>query len=382
MRAIILTAVVALLLPDLYISSVFIRGTLWRILWWMPTAAALAATAAFLGGYNQPWIVRLLFFLLLCVALPKQIFCIFSAAGHAAAMTPSLAAMRRAADVTGLVLGVAVAAVFVYGFTVGWKQLKVKRTTLEFADLPAAFDGYRIVHFSDLHTGSFGSDVRFVRRMVDRINREQPDAVAFTGDIINSSYEELEPFAGLLSQIRARDGVYSVIGNHDYSEYHRWPTRDGAARSLAEVERAERSFGWHLLMNESRVVRRGGDSIAFVGVENSGRPPFPSRGDLKTALAELPDHIFKVLLSHDPSHWRAEVLPESDIALMLAGHTHAMQFRLWGFSPSAWTYDEWGGEYDEGGRKLYVSTGAGGTAPFRFGAWPCIDVITLKRIGN
>lgn len=379
MRAIILTAVVALLLPDLYISSVFIRGTLWRIIWWMPTAAALAATAAFLGGYNQPWIVRLLFFLLLCVALPKLIFCIFSAAGHAAAMAPSLAAMRRAADVTGLVLGVAVAAVFVYGFTVGWKQLKVKRTTLEFADLPAAFDGYRIVHFSDLHTGSFGSDVRFVRRMVDRINREQPDAVAFTGDIINSSYEELVPFAGLLSQIRARDGVYSVIGNHDYSEYHRWPTRDGAARSLAEVERAERSFGWHLLMNESRVVRRGGDSIAFVGVENSGRPPFPSRGDLKTALAELPDHIFKVLLSHDPSHWRAEVLPESDIALMLAGHTHAMQFRLWGFSPSAWTYDEWGGEYDEGGRKLYVSTGAGGTAPFRFGAWPCIDVITLKR---
>ena len=379
MRAIILTAVVALILPDIYISAIFIRGTLWRLLWWMPTAAALAATAAFLGGFNPQWIIRLLFFLLLCVALPKLIFCIFSAVGHAAAMAPALAGMRRAADIAGAVLAAAVAAVFVCGFTFGWKHLAVHRTTLRFADLPAAFDGYRIVHFSDLHVGSFGSDTRFVRRLVERINREEPDAVAFTGDIVNSSYEELAPFGSLLSQIRARDGVYSVIGNHDYSEYNRWPTRDGAARSLAEIERAERFYGWHLLMNESRVVRRGGDSIAFVGVESTGRPPFPSRGDLPGAVAALPDGVFKVLLSHDPSHWRAEVLPGSDVDLMLAGHTHAMQFRLWGFSPSAWTYDEWGGAYDEGGRKLYVSTGAGGTAPFRFGAWPCIDVITLKR---
>ena len=382
MRAIILTALAALILPDIYISALFIRGLPWRILWWMPTAAALTATAAFLSGYNPQWIIRLLFFLLLCVALPKLLFFLFSAIGHSAALAPSLTPLRRAADIAGLVLGSLTAVVFIYGFTIGWKQLSVRRTTLEFADLPSSFDGYRIVHFSDLHTGSFGRDTRFVRRLVERINSQQPDAVMFTGDIVNSSYEELEPFGSLLSQIRARDGVYSVIGNHDYSEYNRWPTADGAARSLALIKRAERSYGWHLLMNEHRIVTRGNDSIAIVGVENSGRPPFPSRGNLQAAVAGLPDHIFKVLLSHDPTHWRAEVLPASDIDLMLAGHTHAMQFRLWGFSPSAWTYDEWGGEYDSDGRKLYVSTGAGGTAPFRFGAWPCIDVITLRRIGD
>ena len=382
MRAVILTAIAALILPDIYICAMFLRSTAWRIVWWMPTAAALTATAAFLSGYNPQWIVRLLFFLLLCVALPKLIFCLFSAVGHSAAIAPSFTPLRRTADIAGLALGSLVAAIFIYGFTIGWKQLTVRRATIEFADLPASFDGYRIVHFSDLHTGSFGRDTRFIRRLVERINREQPDAVMFTGDIVNSSYEELEPFSGLLAQIRARDGVYSVIGNHDYSEYNRWPTRDGAARSLTEIIRIERSCGWQLLMNEHRTVTRGDDSIAIVGVENTGRPPFPSRGNLQAAVAGLPDRIFKVLLSHDPTHWRSEVLPHSDIDLMLAGHTHAMQFRLLGFSPSAWTYNEWGGEYDEGGRKLYVSTGAGGTAPFRFGAWPCIDVITLRRINN
>ena len=382
MKTIVLAAIAMLILPDIYICAMFIRGTWWRLAWWIPSAAALAASVAFLTGYNSQWLIKLLFLLLLCVALPKLIFCIFSAVGHSVALAPRLTGIRHTADIAGIALGTVVAAVFLYGFTLGVRHIAVRHSTLAFDNLPAAFDGYRIVHFSDLHTGSFGRDTRFVRRLVDRINRQQPDAVMFTGDIINSTYEELAPFGAVLSQIHAHDGVYSVIGNHDYSEYHRWPTSDGAARSLAEVKRAERSYGWYLLMNEHRIVTRGSDSIAIIGVENVGRPPFPSKGHLQAAVAGLPDNIFKVLLSHDPSHWRAEVLPQSNIDLMLAGHTHAMQFRLWGFSPSAWTYDEWGGEYDDGGRKLYVSTGAGGTAPFRFGAWPCIDVITLRRISN
>ena len=375
-------AIAVFIVPDIYISAVFVRGMWWRILWWMPTVAALAASAAFVQGYNPQWLIRLLFLLMLCVALPKALFCIFSMTGHAASRLPALAGAGRVADIAGVAVGALAAAVFLYGFTIGWKQLTVRRTTLEFEHLPESFDGYRIVHFSDLHAGSYGSDTRFVERLVGLINREDADAVVFTGDIINTTYEELEPFGGVLSQILARDGVYSVIGNHDYSTYHRWPTPGGAARSLAEVKRMERGFGWHLLLNEHRTVTRGSDSIAFVGVENVGRPPFPSKGDLSAAVAGLPAHIFKVLLSHDPTHWRAEVLPCTDIDLMLAGHTHAMQFRLWGFSPSALTYPEWGGEYDESGRKLYVSTGTGGSAPFRFGAWPCIDVITLKRKGG
>lgn len=382
MRTILIIAIAALLLPDIYICTIFIRSTWWRIAWWIPTITALAASAAFLSGHNPQWIIKLLFLILLCITLPKLIFCLFSAVGHSAAMAPSLAGLRRAADITGITLGATVAFIFLYGFTLGWKHLAVRHTTLQFADLPPAFDGYRIVHFSDLHAGSFGTDTRFVRRMVERINRQQPDAVMFTGDIVNSSYEELAPFGTLLSQIRARDGVYSVIGNHDYSEYHRWPDAGGAARSLEEIKRAERSYGWHLLMNEHRIVSRGGDSIAIAGVENVGRPPFPSKGRLQAAVAGIPDRTFTILLSHDPTHWRSEVLPQSDVDLMLAGHTHAMQFRLWGFSPSSWSYDEWGGPYDDNGRRLFVSTGAGGTAPFRFGAWPRIDVITLKRISN
>ena len=382
MKTIVLAAIATLILPDIYICAMFIRSTMWRIVWWIPSAAALAASVAFLCGCNAQWLIKTLFMLLLCVALPKLIFCLFSSVGHSAALAPQLAGLRRAADIAGIALGTAVAAVFLYGFTFGVRHIAVRHTTLAFDNLPAAFDGYRIVHFSDLHTGSFGRDTRFVRRLVDRINRQNADAVMFTGDIINSTYEELIPFDSVLSQIQARDGVYSVIGNHDYSEYHRWPTAGGAARSLAEVKRSERSYGWNLLMNEHRIVTRGGDSIAIAGVENAGRPPFPSKGDLQRAVGSLPDRMFKILLSHDPSHWRAEVLPQSDVALMLAGHTHAMQFRLWGFSPSSWSYDEWGGEYDEGGRKLFVSTGAGGTAPFRFGAWPRIDVLTLRRAGN
>lgn len=175
-------------------------------------------------------------------------------------------------------------------------------------------------------------------------------------------------------------GVFSVIGNHDYSEYRRWEQPDGAARSLARLEQAQREWGWQLLLNEHRLVVRGGDTLAVVGVENTaGRHAFTSRGDLGAACRGIPDGMFKILLSHDPSHWRREVLPAGDIRLTLSGHTHAMQFRIGRFSPSAWIYDEWGGLYGEQGCRLHVSTGAGGTAPFRFGAWPCIDLITLKR---
>lgn len=379
MRAIILTIIALLVLPDIYISTVLLRGTWWRILCWLPTIAMMILTAAFMRGHNSQTVLVLLFGAVLCIGVPKLILCICSLAGRAAGLIPALSAAPRAGDTVGCVLAAAVAAISIFSMTAGRTILAVKRTTMEFEQLPEAFDGYRIVHFSDLHAGSFGRSTRFMSRLAEAINAEQADAVMFTGDIINSSFEELEPFGQVLAQLRARDGIYSVTGNHDYSEYHRWPTRDGAARSLELVKRAEREAGWNLLLNEHRIITRGGEQIAIIGVENVGRPPFPSKGDLRKALDGLPENMFKVLLSHDPTHWRAEVLPQSDVALMLAGHTHAMQFRLGGFSPSAWTYDEWGGEYDCGGRKLYVSTGTGGTAPFRFGAWPCIDVITLKR---
>ena len=207
----------------------------------------------------------------------------------------------------------------------------------------------------------------------------RPDLIVFTGDLVNSAPSELDPFGEVLSRLEAPDGVFSVLGNHDYCEYNRYETSDGAARNLALLKQRERQFGWRLLLNEHRLIRRDRACIALVGVENDSRPPFPSRGDLKRAMDGLPEGMFKVLLSHDPTHWRREVLPTTDIQLTLSGHTHAMQLKIGGFSPSAWSYPEWGGLYREGERILLVSLGVGGTVPFRLGAWPEINAITLER---
>ena len=247
--------------------------------------------------------------------------------------------------------------------------------------LPAAFDGYRIAHISDLHLGTYGRDTAFVHRFVGRVNALRPDAVLFTGDLVNVSAAEAEPYVGLLARLSAPDGVTSVLGNHDYCEYGRYATRDGALRQRDMVVEYEREMGWQLLRDSSVVVRRGADSIALIGVENTGRPPFPARGNLKKAMCGLQEGIFKILLTHDPSHWRSEVLPATDIDLTLSGHTHAVQLRIGGFSPARWVYPEWGGLYVEGGRALHVSVGVGGTVPFRLGAWPEIDIVTLRRGG-
>ena len=182
-----------------------------------------------------------------------------------------------------------------------------------------------------------------------------------------------------LSRLRATDGVCSVIGNHDYCEYGPSGSPGGAEFDFEEVKRRQRELGWEVLLNESRTIRRGTDSLVVLGVENIGRPPFPSRGDLRQAMSGVGDGAFTILLSHDPSHWRREVLPETNVRLTLSGHTHAMQFRLGGFSPCSWVFAEWEGLYREGDRMLFVSSGAGGTAPFRLGAWPRIEVLTLRR---
>ena len=211
------------------------------------------------------------------------------------------------------------------------------------------------------------------------VNDLHPDLIVFTGDLVNSSADELDNFMEILPQLRAKDGVYSILGNHDYCEYHHYDTPDGARSNLREVIRRERGFGWDVLLNEHRFIHRGTDSIAIIGVENEGKPPFPSFADLPKAMKGVSDDVYKILLSHDPSHWRREVLPETDIQLTLSGHTHAMQLMIGNFSPAQWAYREWGGAYQEDKHMLYVSLGIGGTVPFRFGAWPEINVITLKR---
>lgn len=371
--------VLLLLLPDAYVWLSFVRGTsaLWSVLWWLPSGLALAALGAAAAGWVGNGPVRLFFFVLLCVAVPKLFFTVFSLLGRGIGTFVHGAA--AAGHVAGIVVAVAVCGAFLYGSLYGWKRLVVRQTDIVAADLPEAFDGYRIVQFSDLHVGTFGRDDRFVRALVGRIMAAEPDMIVFTGDLVNASAAELDPHMQALSRLRATDGVCSVIGNHDYCEYGSSGSSGGAEFDFEEVKRRQRELGWEVLLNESRTIRRGTDSLVVLGVENIGRPPFPSRGDLRQAMSGVGDGAFTILLSHDPSHWRREVLPETNVRLTLSGHTHAMQFRLGGFSPCGWAFAEWEGLYREGDRMLFVSSGAGGTAPFRLGAWPRIEVLTLRR---
>lgn len=302
--------ILLLLLPDLYIWFSFVRGTaplLWSIVYWIPTTLALSTMSLWLAGSHPDWMIRLFFGLLLCVSVPKLVFAVISLTGRGIGLAvPHAATVGHAA---GILAAAVVCVAFFYGFTRGWKRLETKEIEIASADLPAAFDGYRIVQLSDLHVGTFGSDTTYLRQLVEQVNALHPDMIVFTGDLVNDSAEELDPYLEILPRLSAPDGVFSILGNHDYCTYRRYDTADGAARNLAEVKRRQRNFGWDLLLNESRIVRRGGDSIALIGVENDGRPPFPSRGDLPRAMREVPENAFKILLSHDPTHWRREVLP-------------------------------------------------------------------------
>lgn len=374
-----LIVLLTVLPADLYIWAGWLRDMPWavQLLHFVPVVLLVAAIVRVaVTGEVSEWLVRMVFGLLLCIALPKLLFVLFSVAGRGAGriwqpLGPSL-------NCAGLALALLLAAATVYGTFFGWKRLTVTRKTLVFNDLPESFDGYRAVHISDLHVGTYGRDPRFLRRLVDEVNALDADAILFTGDLVNSDAAELDPFRDELSRLRARDGVYAVLGNHDYCLYRRYDRADGAAENLRQLLAAERQIGWQPLVNEHRTIRRGADSIVIAGVENSGRGPFPRRADLKRALQGVDRRAFTILLSHDPSHWRQEILDACSAQLTLSGHTHAMHLIICGHSPSRWLYPEWGGLYSEGCRQLYVSTGVGGTLPFRLGAWPTVDVLTLR----
>ena len=203
--------------------------------------------------------------------------------------------------------------------------------------------------------------------------------MVFTGDLVNMTPDEIDPFMNVLSCFKAKDGIFSVMGNHDYCSYIKYDSPDQAKRNIYDLQQRQKEMGWDLLLNENRIIRRNNDSIAIIGVENDGRPPFPSFADIGKAISGLSDKTYKVLLSHDPTHWRREILPNTDIDLTLSGHTHSMQFRIKRFSPSMWAYDEWGGRYIDDKRNLYVNSGTGSNVAFRLGAWPEITLLTLKK---
>lgn len=268
---------------------------------------------------------------------------------------------------------------WLYGTLVERNRFRVKRIEIVSQTLPSSFDGYRIVHISDMHLMSFAGRERALERAVGKINALEPDIIAFTGDLVTLGPEELDGLQDILSAMKARDGVYAVLGNHDYSEYRRHDSQQARRESLEVLKRRIREMGWQLLLNENHSIVRGEDKLSVIGVENiSGNRSFRTYGNFQQARIGA-DGAYKILLSHDPSHWRAEVVGKSDVDLTLSGHTHAMQISLLGWSPSSLMYDEYRGLYNQGEQYLYVNTGLGQTAVnARFGATPEITLITLK----
>ena len=288
---------------------------------------------------------------------------------------------KRYRQLVGIVLAAVIIGLVGYGMTAGFRQMKVEQIEYASADLPAAFDGYRIVLFSDVHVASLTKfHEPLVQQLIDSINGQAPDMIAFVGDMQNVQPEELIPPMLFFRQLYAPDGVFAVLGNHDYATYQ---TGDDAVKesNCLLTQNIIGKMGFDLLMNEHRIIHRDSDSIVVAGMENWGvAKRMPRRGDVKKTLAGLNgQQPFTLMLQHDPTCWREKILPECNAQLTLSGHTHGGQFSLFGWSPAALTYKEWKGMNYEGSRALYVSTGAGSLIPFRLNQPREIVVITLKR---
>jgi len=260
---------------------------------------------------------------------------------------------------------------------------RIRRQRLILPNLPKEFHGLRIGQISDVHSGSFYNK-KAVLGGVEMLLQEKPDAIFFTGDLVNNVANEMRDYQDIFSRVKAPLGVFSTLGNHDYGDYFYGPTDSPAKRkNLQDVIETHKVMGWDLLMDENRTLKAGNEEIAIVGVQNWGTGRFPKKGDLRKALVGTEDKAVKLLLSHDPSHWRAQVL-ETDIDAMFAGHTHGMQFGVRGenfqWSPAKYIYKEWAGLYREGNSQLYVNTGFGFLGyPGRVGIAPEITIFELLR---
>tara|TARA_R110000751_G_scaffold62520_7_gene129247 strand:- start:106088 stop:107320 length:1233 start_codon:yes stop_codon:yes gene_type:complete len=274
-----------------------------------------------------------------------------------------------------------------YGMYRGKYNYQVLKYELEFDDLPDAFHNYQITQISDVHSGSF-DDYKKVEYGVNLVNEQNSDVIFFTGDIVNNRSKELEPWKEVFSRLDAKDGVFSILGNHDYGDYAVWDTEEEKEQNLEDLKVMQREMGFDLLLNSNRFLEKDGHKIALVGVENWGRGGFKKAGDLQKAKEGVSKEDFKILLSHDPSHWEDVVIHDDyHFHLTLSGHTHGMQFGVeipgWvKWSPVKWRYKYWAGIYKEMEQFINVNRGFGFIGyPGRFGIWPEISVITLKKKG-
>ncbi|MBQ8423915.1 MAG: metallophosphoesterase [Coprobacter sp.] len=367
-----------------------LKTTLSVTLYWLPTALFYAL---FIGGYfssadvpdhRSMYVVLWLLWLFLVVYFPKLFYVLFDLIGLFVGRMA-----RRAGRVCtriGLFVAVGVCVLFLYGAFIGRSAVHTEEVEISSSRLPRELDGLRIVQFSDAHIGNWGTNYRVLSEAVSLINNARPDIIVFTGDFVNIFATEITPEIKKL--FRALDtpryGKYAIMGNHDYGDYYHWKTPEDWSRNLAAMQEGIRDCGFDLLLNESRDIVVGDTSFLLIGVENTGRPPFRQYGNLSQSIAGADTMQYTILLSHDASHWRKEVLGHPFIDLTLSGHTHAAQCGIargnihW--SPSSWIYDEWEGLYTHSSQSLYVNRGLGYVGiPLRIGMSPEITCITLRR---
>ena len=349
----------------------FCRG---KVVWSAPQQYAIAGLLT--------WLIICLFVTLplLLEDITRLIKAIFRKPTNA----PRIPSRRKFVSTLGWGLAAIPFASILYSIFKGKYNYKVWKYTLYFDNLPKAFDGYRITQISDIHCGSFDNYEK-IRYGVELINSQKSDVILFTGDLVNNLANEVHNWKSLFATLQAPDGVFSIMGNHDYGDYSSWETPEAKQQNLEHLFQLQKQMGWQLLLNEHCYLERNGEKIALIGVENWGHGRFSKYGDLNKAMEVINTEDFKILMSHDPTHWQEVVLPENkDIQLTLSGHTHGMQCGIeipgWlKWSPSQYIYKYWGGMYEEGGKYLNVNRGFGYHAfPGRLGVWPEITVIELK----
>jgi uncharacterized protein len=288
---------------------------------------------------------------------------------------------------TGLVISVIPFLAILWGLAFGRFHYQVEEVEVKFNNLPAELDGLTMVQLSDIHLGSVYGKKKQLLKAVDIVNSLNPDLIFFTGDLVNNFTEEAHGWEPVFAGLKAGYGKYSILGNHDYGDYWEWKSSREKAENLRLLFDVHRDMGFTLLTNDWDTIRIKGCSLAIMGVENWGQPPFKQYGDLRKTMEHVPDNIFKILLSHDPTHWDAQVYGQTDIPLTLSGHTHGMQFGVklgkFRWSPSKYIYKRWMGLYWQNGQALYVNRGLGYIGfPGRIGLRPEITRITLKRQDN
>lgn len=381
-----------ILLPDLFFYLKLKKHKVklyFKILNFIPTLFFLILFVVMKFANTQEYNVSTFQFFMWCnfvfliIYIPKLVYIIFHFINYLVNLflKEKIYLIRYAGIITCMFLVV----LFLHGAFINPKSVEVKSVALNIENLPESFEDYKIVQISDLHLGSWGNNRSYFKPVIYQVNRQEADVIVFTGDIVNNFQEEMTGWDEYFHQLKAKDGKYAILGNHDYGDYSQWKSKEEKSANLTTIEQHIKDFGFKLLKNEMVQLKRDSSIIELIGVENWGKPPFPQYGNLTKALEKSDTTTLKILLSHDPSHWRAEVLGKEKIFLTLSGHTHAAQmaFKMYGKlrSPSSLIYNEWDGLYNENNQYLYINKGLGFIGvPMRLGAArPEVTVITLHR---